>query len=166
MKKAVPLQPLMYVGIGLTGLLTTNSNYHFCGHMHYTQVIPRTILVNDSVSGNLTGFNFTAPVYGVDIFENTKAVDLFFSLGFNTGRLRVYGNSLVKQKNAYFSPKVSLTPRFKLGRLMLQMNFDYELDVSKKAWRKIAVAGTPQYYLPNTSLTGLSAYLMLGFTLD
>lgn len=156
----------MYAGIGATGNFITNREYNFDGHMHYTQVIPQTIKVNDTIMANITGFNFAATAIGFDVFKKLRSVDLFLSAGFNTGRLRLYGNSFVNQKNPYFSPKVSLTPRFTFGRISIQMNIDYGLDISKKNWRKTNLSNSPKLSLPQTSMTGLSTFVMLGFVFD
>lgn len=159
-------KPLMYAGIGITGGFVTNSDYDFQGHLHYTQVIPQSIRINDTTYANLTGFNFAGTVAGFDVFKKTWAFDLFLSAGFNTGRLLLYGKNFSNQKNAYFSPKISMTPRLNIGRISFQMNVDYELDLTKKKWRKTLLASPSKEHLPNTSMTGLSVFLMLGYVIE
>lgn len=159
--------PLTYIGFGTSGNIPINRRkLKRFGQGNYTQIIPQKILVNDTTSANITGFNFGFTFLGVDAFPEQKNFDIFISLGANTGRLRIYGNSYVNQKNPYFSPKISLTPRVIIRNICLQIQIDYEVDISKKNWRRTNFSDSPKINLPQTSNTGVTILTSIGYVLS
>jgi hypothetical protein len=99
----------------------------------YSQVLPHTIFIQDTLKGKITGgiFDFN---YGI-LFK-TRSLNLHCYLGFNTGKLRMYGHELMKQKNPFFSPKIGVQPWLKFGKVALTAIVEYEYDVSKTNWKK------------------------------
>lgn len=79
------------------------------GHMGYSQILPQTIVVQDTLKGKITGgfFNF-ALGYHIE----TQVVRLIIYLGFNTGQLNIFKNDLIRQKNPMFAPKIGIQPWF------------------------------------------------------
>ncbi|MBK8367184.1 MAG: hypothetical protein IPL10_07130 [Bacteroidetes bacterium] len=158
--------PISYIGIGESGSIPINrSKLKRFGHIMYTQIIPQDVKVSDTITVKISGFNFALTYFGFDVFPNNKHVDFFISSGFNTGRLRFFGNSFLNQKNPYFSPKISITPRILFGDFCFQMNIDYEVDVSKKNWRRTNFSNSDKINLPQTSNTGLNVLFGIGIVI-
>lgn len=159
-------KPLTYVGIGTTLYLTvTRGVFNHPSNIYYAQVVPQDVKLNDSITAKITGFNLGFTIHGFDAFPHKRNLDLIFNMGINTGRLRFYGNSLVTQKNPYFSPKVSMSPRVIIGRIGLQAIITYEFDISRKNWRKMTFSDSPKINLPQTSSTGLTILASIGYVL-
>jgi hypothetical protein len=158
--------PVSYVGFGITGFfVVSRGNFDHPGSMYYTQVLPQTLRISDSIATNITGFNFGFTIHGFDVFVKKPNLDLFLNIGANTGRLRFYGNSLTDQKNPYFSPKVSMIPRFILKKISVQFTIAYEFDISKKNWRRTNFSDSPKINLDQTSSTGLTILASIGYVL-
>lgn len=159
-------KPLTYVGIGTTAyVIVTRGLFNHPSNIYYTQVVPQDVKLNDSITAKITGFNFGFTIHGFDAFPHKRNFDLLFNMGVNTGRLRLYGNSLAKQKNPYFSPKISMSPRVIIGRISLLAIITYELDISRKNWRKMTFSDSPKINLPQTSSTGLTILASIGYVL-
>lgn len=158
--------PIAFIGIGTTERLNfVRELGSYDANFYYTQIIPQKLKVNDSITTNITGFNFAFTFLGFDAFSNKKDFDLIFSLGVNTGRLRLYGNSYTRQKNPYFSPKISMIPRLTIGKINIALNIAYEFDLSKKNWRRTFFSNSPKIELPQTSNTGLTVLASIGYIL-
>ena len=108
----------------------------FAGQINFSQVIPQDITVNNSINGKLTGQTFGSSMYGFDVFPKVGAFDLIMDFGCNAGRLRIYGDTLIKQKNPYFAPSVSQTTRICVGKFALHIRGTYDYDITRKAWRR------------------------------
>jgi hypothetical protein len=156
--------PITFVGIAYTSRVLINRGVlNHDGSMYYTQVVPKKIKINDSINANITGFNFGFTIYGRDLFRKQKNFDVIIGIGANTGRLRFYGNSYVTQKNPYFSPKLLITPRLIFGSFCFQINIDYDYDISSKNWRKTNFSDSPKINLPQTSNSGLTVLVGIGY---
>ena len=159
-------KPITYIGIGgAARAYIDRGKLDHNGSWFYTQILPQNIKVNDSITTNITGFNLAFSSFGFDLVPNLKNFDLLLGVGANTGRLRLYGNSYTNQKNPYFSPKLSLIPRVIIGKICLQINIDYEFDISKKNWRKMNTSDSPKINLPQTSNTGLTILTSIGYVI-
>jgi hypothetical protein len=128
-KASAPLQV-----VGIRG----NEYFHtklpnFFGNLSYSQILPQPVYIQDTIKGKITG-----GVIGLGLgflLIKTKPIDVHFYIGFNTGRLRMYGNELLKQKNPFFSPKVGIQPWFNFGEIALTLMAEYEYDVSNMNWK-------------------------------
>jgi len=157
-------KPLSYVGIVLVEHAYYGPWTHYAANIYYSQVLPSVITINDSVKSNLTGFQFGASILGFDLIRS-NSLRLGISIGFNTGRLRFYGNENMRWKNAYFSPKISVNPSIRLGRIFLAAIVDYEYDVSNLNWKKMPGNKNPELQPSKLSQTGLTAQLTMGYML-
>jgi len=158
--------PIAFIGIGFTSrVLITRGVLDHDGSVYYAQVIPQKIKINDTINANITGFNFGFTIYGGDLFRKQKNFDVIIGIGANTGRLRFYGNPYVTQKNPYFSPKLLITPRLIFGSFCFQINVDYDHDISKKNWRKTNFSNSPKINLPQTSNSGLTVLVGVGYVI-
>ncbi len=155
-------QPLTYIGIGGYSGFSRNKKSIYSGHIFYQQVIPQSVMISDSISGKITGFNLGFTLIGRDLFSKSERFDMLVGFGINTGRLRMYKNELIRQKNPYFAPKISLTPRVKLGKIVVSLNLDYELDISKPGWRGTIFANSNKVNISNLRQSGLTGFLTIG----
>jgi hypothetical protein len=162
-------QPLSYVGIGVTGGLAVGnkSNYNliqvYPANFHFYHVIPQKVMVFDSISGSVSGFNFHIPFAGWDILRKKRTIDLVLGAGINTGRIRLFGDPRLEQVNAYFSPFLSITPRFIVGKISFQIKAEYELDITCSRWRKVWFSSSPKVDLGPMKSTGLSNSFAVGW---
>ena len=131
--------------------------------MYYTQIIPQSIKINDTINSKITGFNFGFTIMGFDFFPRQKIFNTYVNLGINTGRLKLFGNDLTKEKNPYFSPKLSIQPTLTLGIIRLFLRLEYDYDISKKNWRKTYYAKANTLNLNKTSNTGLNVLACVGY---
>lgn len=159
--------PVQLVGIGYSGgFNVTRGQFDFVGHVSYKQVIPHRLAINDTIKCNINGFVFSACVFGWDFFSKSKIFHLLFSGGFNTGRLRLGGNEWARQKNPFFSPKISLQPKIAIGKIILSVRADYEWDVSSKNWRRTHFATKDKINLDPLKETGATVFFCFGFVLS
>lgn len=155
-------QPLTYLGFGGYSGFSRNKKSFYSGHIFYEQVIPQTIVIADSISGKITGFNLGFTLIGRDLLAKSERFDMLVGFGVNTGRLRMYKNELIRQKNPYFSPKISISPRARVGKVVISLNLDYELDISKPGWRGTLFANSNKINVNNLRQSGLHGFLTIG----
>jgi hypothetical protein len=157
--------PISYISISTTGYIVINRQGEFPGQWHYSHIIPQKIMVNDSISAKITGFNFGVHLWGFDLFRRSKYVGLFVDFGFNTGRLRLTGDPYVNQKNPYFSPKLTVIPRVYISNFCFQITAEYDHDISSKNWRKTNFSNSPKINLLKASSSGLTVLASVGIFL-
>jgi hypothetical protein len=83
----------------------------------------------------------------------------------STVSLRMYGNELVRQKNPFFSPKVGLQPKIKLGKIAVSLIIECEYDLSKSDWRRTLFSNNDKVYINNLRQTGITGQLAIGYVL-
>jgi hypothetical protein len=166
-------KPISYVGLSITGFFQASTGVfskkawrNFCGQINFSQVIPQEIAINDSIAGKLTGFNFGSSVYGFDIFPNVGAFDLMMDLGFNAGRLRIYGSSLIKLKNPYLAPSIGITSRINIKRISMHIRGSYDYDITKKNWRRTFFSRTEKVTISETKLSGIMIFAGIGYNIE
>ena len=147
------------------GWLTIGARGHINGNLYYSQIIPQTILINNTNKCNVTGFNVGAS-FGRDLFGKTEKFDLMINFGFNSGRLRLYENELTRQKNPFFAPKIGLQPRVKMGKLVISLTIEYDYDISKSTWRKTFFANSNKINIDKLKQTGLTTFIGIGYALN
>lgn len=155
-------RPLQTIGIGLSGYFSSTPKIGWYGHLIYSQVIPQTIFIQDTIKGKITGFVFGA-AFGRALKTKKENFALLYCLGFNTGRLRMYDNQFLKQRNAFFSPKISIQPKIKIGRLALSFLVEYEYDISKPIWKKTLFSKDYKTQINNLRQTCLTGQIGLGY---
>ena len=160
--------PVQIAGIGYSGRIEVDGRYgegYIYGHWYYTQVVPQKVTINDSVKCNLNGYMVSFSILGLGMFKSSSVFHLMLSSGFNTGRLRLHGNEWARQKNPFFSPSLTLQPRFLIGRMVLSLIAEYEFDISSPNWRRTYFATKNKIDLQKFRDTGATVYLCLGFNL-
>ena len=156
--------PVQLVGIEESGgnMFAINREWSMSGHFSYCQVIPQKITINDTVNCNINGFIFSFCLFGGDLFYKSKTFGLLLSGGFNTGRLRLSGNEWARQKNPFFSPKVSIQPKVRIKKIVLSLRGDYEYDISKPSWRRTYFANKNKIDLDKFKETGATIFFCFG----
>lgn len=153
--------PLQLIGIrGCEYIKFAWPGVRFYQHFAYNQVIPQPIYIHDTLKGNLTGCLWGMGYGGL---LKSKVVDLYYYLGFNTGRLRIYGKEQIRQKNPFFAPKIGLQPRFKFGKIGITAVVEYDYDVSKTAWRRTLLANKDKVNIDRLRQTGVVAQIGICF---
>ncbi len=154
-------KPLSYIGVGYSGRFIVNRSSDYDGHIIYNQIIPQKVSY-DSLNLVLSGFSF-ALTYGKALISKNKKQSIIFSLGFNTGRIKLKNSSLgLHYKNPFFSPKLSLQPKTKIGKSFLSFIIDYEYDISNYKWKERR-KNSLSYSFAKTTLTGITILFSLAF---
>ncbi len=155
---------LQTIGLACTSGFQNNRREYYAGYFDYVQFIPQAVVFHDSIQARVTGFIFGMHVFGKDLLpKSCKYANLIFSIGFHTGRVRIYDNAAARQKNPFFAPSLSLAPRFLIGKLALQLRASYGFDISRKSWKNMPFREPAGVSLPNLSLTGLNLSVGVGY---
>lgn len=152
--------PLQLLGIRGCEDIHVGNRMRFYQHFTYNQVIPQPVYIHDTLKGNITGCVWGMGYGGL---LKSSVVDLYYYLGFNTGRLRIYGNELIRQKNPFFSPKVGIQPRLKFGKIGITALIEYDYDISKTAWRRTLLANKDKVDIDRLRQTGITAQIGICF---
>jgi len=155
-------QPLNFVGLGLSGQFLVSCTYYYYGHIALLYIIPEDININNQ-KGKLTGFMFSCSMYGIDFLPKNKNTDMIVSVGFNTGRIRIYQNELLRQKNPFFAPMISFLPKFTIKKITFGLNIQLDYDISSSNWRKTYFANTNKMLLDKFKQTGLTTLFFIGY---
>jgi hypothetical protein len=108
----------------------------YYGSIEYSYMLPVKIIMNDSLSCRLNGFNFAMDIYAFSFFEKSEVVLLKAGLGFNTGRLTL-SSAEFRQKNPFFAPQVSVYNGYTLfHRFSIGFSGSYFYDISKTSWKR------------------------------
>ncbi|HET6225445.1 MAG TPA: hypothetical protein VFF27_04135 [Bacteroidia bacterium] len=155
--------PLQIIGIGFAGELNVNMNGRTFENIGYSQVLPQTIYIEDTLKGKIRGGIFNV---AVGPLIKSKHIDIHCYAGFNTGRLIIYQNELIRQKNPFFSPKIGIQPRFRFGKVGLTAVVEYEYDVSRNNWRRTFFANKDKVTIAPLNQSGITAQVGLTFLVE
>lgn len=158
--------PVTFVGLGYNGGFVVNRDYSYCGHMALLYIIPQQIRIDTNVAGKISGYVFSTSVVGWDLFKKNKKFDLMLSLGANVGRLRILKNEVLKQKNTILAPMVALSPSWKIKRIVVNFNFQYDYDFSKTDWRRMRFSKSEKIPLNRFNQSGFSAFICVGVNIE
>jgi hypothetical protein len=155
--------PLQLVGFGLSteaGHINRSADGYI--HMFYNQVIPQSISINDSLSSKITGGIFSLAL-GQSIPRRISKLYLNVFLGFNAGRLRVYGKDGLQQKNPFFAPKLGLQSKLYLGKFSIGLLVEADYDISKTSWRRTLSAKGEQTTIDKFRQEGITTLLSISY---
>jgi hypothetical protein len=159
-------RPLQVIGAG-TGFHVdyASSIGGFGGfeHIAFYQILPQKIYIQDTLKGKITGGVFSFD-FGKGIKSKFATFDYY--IGFNTGRLRIYDNELIRQKNLFFSPKIGIRPRIKRSRFAIVAILEYEYDISKTKWSRTLFATTDKVAITGLRQSGLTVQVGMGYAID
>lgn len=159
-------QPVQSVGLSFTNVYIINRERKQTMHISYSQIIPQTVFINDTLKSKINGYVFSINLVSFDITKNSKSMSTPFGLGFNTGRLKLQSDSYKPQKNPFFAPAFFLNPRFLIGKVVLGVRFDYQFDISRKGWRSVINTKKDlSFPVKDFNQTGLIVNLSLGWNL-
>ena len=153
--------PLQLIGIrGCEYIKFDWSRVRVYQHFAYNQVIPQAIYIHDTLKGRLTGCVWGMGYGGL---LKSKVINLYYYLGFNTGRRRINDKEQIRQKNPFFSPKVAIQPWFKFGKMAITAVMEYDYDISKTAWRRTLLANKDKVDIDRLRQTGITAQIGISF---
>ncbi len=128
--------------------------------MYFMGSIKRALTPNDSLDSKITGFSYNFGL-GRKLIRRSGRFNVRIYLGFNTGSTKIESAGGT-YKNAFFSPKLSLQPKFWLTkRIALSTIFEYEHDVSKTQWK----IRNGSINFSNFNQSGAFVLLSLGYSL-
>lgn len=129
-------KPSNFVGVGiLFDSYMINPRHSLGGQFYYNYFIPKNIVINDTVNAQFKGFSVNVG-YGKTFWENSKHFNLSVFLGFNTGNLKLICTDKFSQIKPFFSPKISMQPKFIIKRFTLSVNLDFDYDLINEKWKK------------------------------
>ncbi len=157
----------LLVHYGTSGHTDAEGILHFYNGFNY--IHPQKVR-GDSADYRLSGWEWNIGLFGGDLFNNAEGFDLFFSLGFNVGRLRLdqslYDGKNIRYTNPFFAPFVQLEPCIVFGSgFNLGLRGFYQYDVSDPDWN-IKNADRLSPPLGKAFMTGWSAQLVIGFSIN
>jgi hypothetical protein len=145
--------PLQLIGIRGSEYLNETGIFQ---NFTYTQILPQPIHIQDTLKGKITGCLWGV---GLGAILKSKIIDLHCYAGFNSGRIRMYKNELIRQKNPFFSPKVGIQPWIKLKKLTLTLIMEYEYDVSNTGWKRTYFSNKNKIAIAPLRQTGVTVEL-------
>jgi hypothetical protein len=156
-------KPLQTIGFGITGKFLVGPGKDFFGHLCFHQIIPQTIKVQDSIACNITGFVISS-AYGWSLIQKAKNINLYIYFGTNLGHLRLYDNSLTRQKNAFISPKAGIQPKIKLGPIAVSFIIEVEYDITNPNWkRSLFFPSKEQTHVSKLRQSGVTGQIGIGY---
>ncbi|MDZ4664974.1 MAG: hypothetical protein SGJ15_08880 [Bacteroidota bacterium] len=153
--------PPKTVGFGFSDYaIHYNPRGYILVQMYLIGNIKRALTPNDSLDSKISGFSYNFGL-GRKLMRRSSRFNVFIYTGFNAGSTKIEC-SAGKYKNTFFSPKLSVQPKFWLSRrISLSAIFEYEYDVSKTPWKmKNGSIG-----FSNFNQSGAFALLSLGYSL-
>jgi hypothetical protein len=157
----------LLIHYGTSSHTDADGAFHFYNGINF--IHPQKVR-GDSADYRLSGWEWNIGLFGGDLFKNADGFDLFFSIGFNVGRLRMdqslYDGKNIRYTNPFFAPFVQLEPCIVFGSgFNLGVRGFYQYDVSDPDWNiKNADRLIPP--LGKAFMTGWSAQLVIGFSID
>lgn len=127
--------PVRTVGVGLSEFNVTVNRYSYSNYQNYSHYIPSRIRLNDSTTGQLSGFAYNFQI-GTRLFKKSKWLFLSTGIGFATGRSIIRSQTANSYKNPYFAPQAFLRMSFNVKRICIIFLSAYRYDVSSKNWRQ------------------------------
>ena len=157
-------RPIQIIGIGTSGRFPVTRDGSICGHFIYNQIIPQSIYINDTIKCKITGFNFSF-AHGDVISTKSERFALFYYAGFNTGRLRIYGNQLASQKNFYFSPKIGIQPKISYKNFAISFILECEYDITNPNWKHTLFSNREQTKINKIRQSGVTGQIGIGYAI-
>ena len=153
------------IGVHVSGY-GCGSAFSYCRYISliFNQVLPPIKKINDTLNTNLIGY-YISYLDGVNIIKNSSNIDLVISLGFEFGRLRLYGNPLLRKKNSFFAPKIEIQPKIKIKRFVIGGFLGYGYDISNPNWKNTWFSKDKSYSLDKLSQSGYSWQVFLGWSM-
>jgi hypothetical protein len=79
---------------------------------------------------------FVGAHYGKDLLRKNYLIDLEGAWGFNWGkRSIIIDDELSRYNNSFFAPKLTVTVRLKMWRIVLFGKIDYQYDITNDSWK-------------------------------
>ena len=152
-------------GAIIVSSLAINRKFGFDGTLNYHYISPITAIIGDESSALFRGYHVGLD-FGVDMLRKFEKIDLVVGFGFETGRYKVVINDYYSPydewnyRRPFFSPKLSVTPRFQVWNLILSLRTEAMLDISNKSWKK-----TPSetFDFPKIAASGINFEVSLGY---
>jgi hypothetical protein len=164
--------PLNEIGIGLSGRICVGSmsSYDnqncFDGQFSYKAIIPVKLTINDTLISTISGSTISINC-GKDLYFSSSNFDLIISGGLDFGRIVLTNSAYKTQKNPFFSPTVSITPRVKIKHFVMSLKIDCWNDISKASWRPTLISRLSKensYSINNFRQSGIRFSIGIGYS--
>lgn len=158
-------KPTNFVGLGiLIDSYMINPRHSLAGQFYYNYFIPTKILINDTINAQFKGFSVNV-AYGKTLFENSKYFNLGVFLGFNTGNLKIISTDAFSQIKPFFSPKLSMQPKFIIKRITISINLDFDYDLINEKWKRDFMTSSGYINTSRLPNSGLNCAVGIGYYL-
>lgn len=127
--------PTSFVGFGCSGYNHFFKSDRWVFLANYYKILPTRVFIDDSLNTKLSGYVMGCGV-GPSLSNSKKTINLNLYIGFNTGRTTLSKNEYISQKNQFFSPKISLQPKFIIKRISISVIVEAEYDVTNPGWNR------------------------------
>jgi len=133
--------------------------------------IPSNIKIQDSINFKTSGFAIDYD-FSYDLIKNNsdkskkKPFYLLVGIGFSSGQIYLGSNSSYHQKNPYFSPKLTIQPRYRIKKIILSLTFDYSYDISKGKWKDTRINKKNVATIKDFKQSGLTTLFSIGYCVN
>jgi hypothetical protein len=107
----------------------------------FNSMLPKEVIVDDSLSFTLKGYQLTLCFTAIDFFPRSKFFDLVLGVGTSFGRMRIdrldlrLDSERHKYTNPYMASKIIIEPTIYLWRIVLGVRAEYMIDYSSGSWK-------------------------------
>lgn len=118
----------------------------------------------DGVQYKYYGHSLGLGIWGFDILNELKDIDLIVIPGINWGTNKITTTSSIstsKYRNRFFAPKIKVEFRIFYKTLSFTIGADYQMDTSRKNWDH--KEGENIHTLPNSKPHSILPYFSLGY---
>lgn len=158
-------KPSDFVGVGiLINSYAINPRHSLAGQFYYNYFIPKNIVISDTVNAQFKGFSVNVG-YGKTLLEKNKYFNLGVFLGFNTGNLKIISKDAFSQIKPFFSPKLSMQPKFIIKRITISINLDFDYDLINEKWKKDFMVSSGYINTSRLPNSGLNCAVGIGYYL-
>ncbi len=162
-KKIDTKLPLQIVGVGFSGHdYAVARSGNVTAQINYYKVIPTRIMIQDSLRTKISGYALGLGV-GYGLANLKKTISIAGYIGFNTGRTTLSKNEYISQKNQFFSPKITIQPKFIIKHISISLIIEAEYDVTNPGWNRPIFERKDHYLLQPFHQNCFTGLISLGY---
>jgi hypothetical protein len=153
----------IFTGLNASFTGTSSASSVFDAQFQFLYYIPISSNTN-GINYEYYGHSFGFGIWGFDIFNKQKNIDLLIIPGVNWGTNKVNAiNDITssKYRNRFFSPKIKMEFRISYKSLAISIGADYQIDTSRKNWDH--KEGEDSFLFPNPKSHTILPYFSLGY---
>lgn len=162
-KKIDTKLPLQIIGAGFSGHgYAMERGGRITAQLNYYKVLPTRVMIEDSLNTKISGYAIGMGI-GYGLANAKKTISIAGYLGFNTGRTTLSKNEYISQKNQFFSPKITIQPKFIIKHISISLILEAEYDVTNPGWNRPIFERKDPYLLKPFHQNCFTGLVSLGY---